>query len=621
MSSIDEVKQRLDIVQVVSEYVSLRKSGRNFKALCPFHNEKSPSFFIFPERQSWHCFGACGTGGDIITFVMKKEGLDFGQALRVLAAKAGVTLVTQSISNKKIDNTAKERLFAINEAAAEYYHHLLLNAASAKRARDYATQRGLSPQTIKDFQLGYSPEGWEALRQYLMEKGYEEDELIAGGLLVKREDKGSYDRFRDRLMFPIRDIQSRVIGFGARALDDSLPKYLNSPQTLVFDKSSTLYGIDRAKTAIRQKDQAIIVEGYVDVIMVHQYGWQNVIAFMGTALTEKQLSAVQKLTNNVILALDADEAGKEAIFRSGETVDRVLPVSKSESSEKYDVSKAAEAKILVLPQGKDPDEVIKEDISQWATLVRDAKPMVDFIFENEVAKVDADKVADKVLVLEKLLPLLYQIKDPIRQLHYIEKLARLLRTDEQSVGYALRKFKLAQQKRWLRPNLKGLTPATLVAQKSNPIEEYCLALLLQYQDLKPDSEKLMPDYFEDCGNRELFLKWQHNDTLDFLKDHLDVTLHEYVDTLLAKDFPPPVKDSETARQKTLNDCILRLQEKWLKNMEAKKEQLLLTEAESGGTAAQLAKLKEQGIEESKQLKEVFIKQRHKHKSLAGSKEE
>ena len=235
MSVIDEVKQRLDIVELVSEYVSLQKSGRNFKALCPFHAEKHPSFFVFPERQSWHCFGACGTGGDIFSFTMKKEGLDFGQALRLLAEKAGVTLVAPSSVEKGAEAEKRDRLFRIHEAAAEYYHYLLLNASAGKTARDYIAQRGLSSQTIKNFQLGFSPEGWEALEQYLVGKGYEEAELVAAGLVLERDGGGSYDRFRNRLMFPIRDVQGNVLGFGARALDESLPKYLNSPQTLIFD--------------------------------------------------------------------------------------------------------------------------------------------------------------------------------------------------------------------------------------------------------------------------------------------------------------------------------------------------------------------------------------------------
>ncbi|MFC2050777.1 DNA primase, partial [Chloroflexota bacterium] len=242
MSVIDDVKQRLDIVQVVSEYTKLQKSGRNYKALCPFHSEKTPSFFVFPERQSWHCFGACGTGGDIFSFIMKKEGVDFTQALHILANKAGISLAAMTTPEKQTQNKERERLFEINEAAAEYYHHLLLNTSAGEIARNYVAKRELSPETIKNFQLGFAPDGWETIKQYLKDKGYEEADLLAAGLLVEKDDKNSYDRFRSRLIFPIRNTQGKAIGFGGRALDDSLPKYLNSPQTPIFDKSSNLYG-------------------------------------------------------------------------------------------------------------------------------------------------------------------------------------------------------------------------------------------------------------------------------------------------------------------------------------------------------------------------------------------
>jgi DNA primase len=329
MGVIDEVKLKLDIVQVISEYVPLKKAGRNYKSACPFHSEKDPSFFVFPERQSWHCFGACGTGGDIFSFIMKKEGVDFGQALRLLATKAGVTLIEQAGHRREAESHERESLFEINEAAASYYHHLLLTASSAKAANDYITGRGISADTIKDFQIGYAPEGWDTIKQLLQGKGYTEAELLTAGSLVEGESKNRYDRFRNRLMFPIRNIQGKVTGFGGRALDDSLPKYLNSPQTPVFDKSSSLYGIDRAKTYIRQQDRAVIVEGYMDVLAAHQYGYKNVVASMGTAMTDKQLAILKGLTRNLVLALDADAAGEEAVARSGEMVDKMLPVPPS----------------------------------------------------------------------------------------------------------------------------------------------------------------------------------------------------------------------------------------------------------------------------------------------------
>lgn len=620
MSAIDEVKQRLDIVQLVSEYVSLKKSGRNFRALCPFHAENTPSFFVFPERQSWHCFGACGTGGDVFSFIMKKEGFDFGQALRLLAQKAGVTLGAPSGLRKQIGDKQREALFRINEATAEYYHYLLLSTSAGEVARNYVAGRGLSPQTIDNFQLGFAPEGWETLRQYLMGKGYQEAELLAAGLLVEREGGGTYDRFRNRLMFPIRDIQGDVLGFGARALDESLPKYLNSPQTLIFDKSNALYGIDRAKAAIQQDNLAIITEGYMDVLTAHQHGWANVVASMGTSMTGGQLAIIKailkKLTRNLILALDADAAGEEAVSRSGEIVDRMYEVPSDYAWMKYDDAYDFEAKILGLPQGKDPDEVIRDDASQWQKLITDAKPMINFILDTVIAKVDLESPKDKSTAVDKLLPLLSQIKDPIRRGHYVQKLAQLLKIAESYVEDRLRQFQAAERKRRVSKGFRSPTLAVPAIVSSSPLEEYCLALLLQYPDLKSEGMALSPDYFEHSENRELFLKWQQSDEFPSLEDSLDSSLYEYLGSLLAKDFLPTLRESEVARQQTLNDCIVRLQERWLRSLEAKKEELLAMEAEVGGVTAQLTKLEEQGIEESKQLKEVFIKQGHRRQPIA-----
>ncbi|MBC8274157.1 MAG: DNA primase [Chloroflexi bacterium] len=612
MSVIDDVKQRLDIVQVVSEYTNLQKSGRSYKALCPFHSEKTPSFFVFPERQSWHCFGACGTGGDIFSFIMKKEGVDFTQALHLLANKAGVSLVALTTPEKQTQNKERERLFEINEAAAEYYHHLLLNTSVGEIARNYVAKRGLSPETIKSFQLGFAPDGWETIKQYLKGKGYEEADLLAAGLLVERDDKNSYDRFRSRLIFPIRNIQGKAIGFGGRALDDSLPKYLNSPQTPVFDKSSSLYGIDHAKIAARQKDQAVIVEGYMDVLTAHQHGYDNVVASMGTSMTDKQLAILKNLTKNLILALDADTAGEEAISRSGEMIDKMLPVPPSFYGwVKYEDAHNAEVKILVLPQNKDPDDIIKEDDSQWQKLIIDAKPMIGFILETVIAKVDLASARDKSLAVEKLLPLLFEMHDPLRQAHYVERLAKLLKIDERILVDTLRRFSIIERKRKTTKNMKAYTPIVPAIISSSPLEQYCLALLLQYPELKAESAGLSPDYFESSENKVLFVKWKQSDDLASLENRLDSALQEYLQSLMSRVFPPTLKESEAIRRETIDDCVLRLQERRLRNLEVEKQELLAIEAETGGTAAQLAKLEEQGLEVSKQLREVFTKQKHR----------
>jgi DNA primase len=286
VGAIEEVKERLDLVAVISGYVPLKKAGRSYKGLCPFHTEKTPSFVVFPETGTWKCFG-CGAGGDLFGFVMRKENLEFGEALRLLAQRAGVTLEPLRPEDKA-EASLKDRLRKMNELAAEYFHHLLLNSPEGAKARDYLVMRGISDETRDGFQLGYAKEEWQALGNHLTNKGYSWPNLLEAGLVVEREGGGYYDRFRGRLIFPIRDAAGYVVGFGARALGDAVPKYLNSPQTAIFDKSGGLYGIDQARTAIRDQALVVIVEGYMDVLMAHQLGRKNVVASMGTALTESR---------------------------------------------------------------------------------------------------------------------------------------------------------------------------------------------------------------------------------------------------------------------------------------------------------------------------------------------
>lgn len=605
MSVIDEIKQRLDIVQIVSAYVALQKSGKNYRALCPFHSEKNPSFFVFPDRQSWHCFGSCNTGGDVFSFIMKREGVDFSQALKLLADKAGINLTAPSGYGKQ-DLREVGKILKINEAAANYYHNLLLNNSEGETARRYLTQRGLSIESIKNFQLGFAPEGWEALKNHLIEIGYDEADLLVAGLLIEQENKRTYDRFRNRLIFPIRDAGGKLVGFGARALDDSPPKYLNSPQTAAFDKSSILYGIDRAKNAIRHSDQAIIVEGYMDVITAHQYGWQNVVASMGTSITEKQLLTLKNLTRNLVFALDADAAGTEAIFRGGELVHKVIPFLPSIYGwVKYEDAYRAEVKAILLPQNKDPDEVIKEDPELWHQLIKSARPIIDFVIDAIVTKVNFESATEKSIAVEKLMPLLLEIKDPVRHAHYVERLAHHLKIDPRALDDATRKAK-ALRKAPAKVATTG--QITAVLPLSSPVEQYCLALLLQYPELKTEATELSLECFEQSENRELFLRWQQSAELADLEKKLDAPLQEYMESLLSKEMPTIVRQSEALRRSVLQDCIIRLHEKRLRNLEIKKQELLAAEAEVGGITAQLTRLEEQGVEISKQLKEIFKRQ-------------
>ncbi len=595
MSVIDEVKQRIDIVEVVSQYVSLTKSGRTFRGLCPFHSEKHPSFFVYPERQSWHCFGACNTGGDVFSFIMKKEGIDFGEALRLMAQRAGVSLPSRFEPSAKRDE--KERLYQVNEAVAQYFHNLLLSSQAGEKARSYVASRGLSLETITSFQLGFSPNSWEALKQYLMERGYTESELLAAGLVIETEAGGTHDRFRNRLMFPIYDIRGRITGFGARTLDDSLPKYLNSPQTPIFDKSSSLYGINLATAAIRQQNMVVIVEGYMDVITVHQNGFNNVVASMGTSVTEKQVSAVKRLSKNMALALDADAAGEEAMLR-GVGYENILD---------------AEVKVIILPSGKDPDDVIKEDAKIWQNLLEEALPIVDYTFNMVTSKLDLTTAKDKSLAVDKLLPIIAEIKDPVRQAHYLQKLARLVNVTERKLEAALKGKRPGPSRRRVEePKQEAITQA-LRPVFSSPIEEYCLALLLQHPELKGCCQHPSPEYFQNSENREIFVAWQQASDLSSLKDELDTAIWEHLDYLITRSLPP-----NQIEQKYAN-CVLRLREGFLRSLETKREATLALEAELGGTAAELAKLEEQGIEVSLQLGEVFTQKSRKVRSKGAEK--
>ena len=588
MSAIREVKQRIGIVELVSEYVALQKSGRNLKGLCPFHSEKHASFFVFPEQQTWHCFGACGTGGDVLSFVMKKEGVEFGEALRLLADKAGISLKPREGRDRAAAEESDD-LFEINEAATEYYHHLLLSAKAGEAARSYLARRGMTPETVKVFRLGFSPDSWDAMKGYLLGKGYTEKRITEAGLTVEKEGGGSYDRFRNRLMFPICDIQGRVTGFGARALDDSLPKYINSPQTRVFDKSSILYGIDKARSAIRKRGSVIIVEGYTDAITAYQNGWQNVVASMGTSLTGKQVGSLKGLTSNIILALDADLAGEEATLRGR----AVLAHSN------------AEAEVILLPSGKDPDEVIREDPALWEKLVEKAMPVMDFAFQSVLGKINVEKAREKSLAMQKLQPLIYEMSDLTQRFHYVDKLARSLKMGRSDVEAALHRLRTADNKpRAVKPVEQPRLARRLV---SNPIEERCLALLLKYPELGPLAGELSGEHFECTENREVFTAWQHSPDVSVLRRGLDDSLDEHLCYLVDRAFPPDIGEDERKRRSELEHCILRLSERATRRSEAEKEAMLEAARERGGVKSELTKLEEQGIGSGQRLQEVFIK--------------
>jgi DNA primase len=453
-STIERIKHKLDIVEEVGAVVPLRKSGKAFKGLCPFHSERTPSFYVFPDAGTWKCFG-CGEGGDLFTFVEKQQGLDFRETLALLAERAGVPLggdgrQGDAPAEDSPETAARKRLRALNQAAAIWFHHQLLQAPEAQYARSYLDSRGVNNESVATWRLGYAPDG-DRLATYLREQGYTPREIVEAGLAREREPErggGLYDYFRNRLIFPIRDIRGQPIGFGGRELGGGHPKYLNTPQTPLFDKSATLFGLDLAREAIRRADRVVIVEGYLDAIVTHQYGSRNVVACIGSAITEKHVRQIKKLTRRVALALDPDAAGQSATLRgiavAQEAFDRVLvpvPAAGAPATRRgeprgvirFEERVDAEITVLRLPPSEDPDEFVRRDLAGWQRALAEALPLMDYLFEVRMADLALDTPAGKAEAAHRLLPLIAELGDRTKQDAYLRRLASRLRVDEREL--------------------------------------------------------------------------------------------------------------------------------------------------------------------------------------------
>ena len=440
MTVTDEVKNRLDIVDVVSETVQLRRSGRNYTGFCPFHqNTRTPAFVVFPDTQTWRCFGACAEGGDLFSYVMKREAWDFKEALRHLAQRAGVQLeeLSPAVREKRAED---ERFSDLLQLATDYFHQLLLHAPQAVHARSYVQERGLEAETLDAFGIGFALPSWDACRTHFNSQGYDDDDLLQTGLLTENLEKGTrYDRFRNRLMIPIRDPSGRVVGFGARTLKtDGIPKYLNSPQTVLFDKSKLLYGLDMAKRDIREARQAVIVEGYMDVMQGWQAGFRNIVAQMGTALTDTQLGLLKRYTKRFVIALDADAAGVQATMRSlevaRETLDREVEVRfDARGLVRHEGRLKADIRVVTLPEGNDPDKIIRRDPTMWPRLLEKARPVVAYVIETVTQGIDLSDAKAKADAVRQVMPLIGDIPDPVERDHYRQMLARILRVDERAL--------------------------------------------------------------------------------------------------------------------------------------------------------------------------------------------
>ncbi|UCD99845.1 MAG: DNA primase [Chloroflexota bacterium] len=566
MSTIDEIKNRIDIVDLVSETVQLRKSGKNYTGFCPFHsNTRTPAFVVFPETASWRCFGQCNEGGDIFGFVMKKEGWDFSEALRNLAEKAGVELRPLSPTQQE-EAEEHEHLRKLLEDAVAFFRHNLLNTPAGNPVLDYLHQeRGLNDRTIEEFGLGYAPNSWEAGFNHFSSKGYSQEDIIASGLVSVREEADGddrsavYDRFRHRIMFPIRDERGRMAGFGARIINpEDVPKFLNSPQTVLFDKSHLLYGLDKAKKEIRKQSQVVIVEGYLDVITLHQEGFPNAVSPMGTALTEYQLRLLKRFSRNMVLALDADAAGDKATLRGLEIARQSLdreadPVFDARGMLGNEARLNADIRVTTLPEGLDPDEVVMQDTANWERIISEARPIVIHVMETLVRDQNLDDPKVKSRIANQVLPLIADVPDSVEREAYRQRLARLIKVNERAfteATVARRPRRPLTRKDSAEVEIRGSRKEDLpIHATPDLLESHCLGVLLRRPELvyKVDRalqenglNRLSINDFQSGDHQALLqlvdesLKQDHAEPELFVQNSLSLPLMELVDQLLMK---------------------------------------------------------------------------------------
>ena len=494
---IEEIKSRVDLVDLMSEYVSLKPAGTNFRGLCPFHKEKTPSFFVSPDKGLWHCFG-CLKSGDLFTFIEEMEGVDFPEALRMLAEKAGVEI-------KKFDRrliSQKTKLLDICDLSAKFYQRILNDSPLAEKARKYLMkERQLNKETLKEFELGFAPDRWDTLINFLIKRKFKEREIEIAGLVIKsaKRENQFYDRFRNRIIFPLSNIYGQVNGFTARimpGMETEEGKYINTPETPIFNKRKILYGLDKARIAIREKNQAILVEGQMDVIACHQNGVKNVICSSGTALTEEQIKLLSRYSKNVILGFDLDVAGETATKRG---VDLLL-------KEDFNV------KILVLPAGKDPDECLRVDKKGWDKAVANPWPIMDYYFNLAFKGKDLNKIEDKKTISGILLPIIAKLGNAVEQNLWLKKLAKDISVEESFLYETFKKIRKNQ-----REPKAVLEESKEFYDQSEKIGEFFLGLLMTSKEGK---EKFLKEVTEEMFNSEvqrravMLMKRCYNENLD-----------------------------------------------------------------------------------------------------------
>ncbi|RLB80880.1 MAG: DNA primase [Deltaproteobacteria bacterium] len=527
---VSEIKNTADIVEVVSEIVLLKKTGKNYVGICPFHSEKTPSFTVSPEKQIFYCFG-CAAGGNVFSFLMKHDGVSFLDAVKILARRYGIDIPTHTLSpEQKRRMSQRENLLAINRQAMEFFQKQLLEAASGKRAMEYLKKRGINKEIFESFNLGYVPQGWDNLLSFFIKKNISLDLVEKAGLIVPRKEKsGFYDRFRDRLIFPIFDLNMQPIGFGGRVMDDSMPKYINSPETLVYNKSRSLYGLNLAKMKCRENESVYIVEGYFDLLALHQHGLQNSVATLGTSITAEHVQILKGFVGKdggVILVFDSDDAGIKASQRSIEVFDKAY----------------INAKITVLPDGYDPDSYLFEfGVESFLELVSRAKGIIPYLMDSAVKK-HGLSVEGKIRVISEMKETLGSITDNIRRSLYIKELAECINIDEFTVHEKIREISLRNRKRaksltWPNTDFDLGRHKTSVSDKTREkapqgkwgrLERQIIAMMLQFpQILSKIREHNILDLFENTAlksigqallNNKEYSEIQVSDIINLIED-------------------------------------------------------------------------------------------------------
>ena len=497
MDAVAEVKQRIPLTDFVSRTVKLQKSGRNYRGLCPFHTEKTPSFYVFEETATWRCFGSCGEGGDIFSFLQKRENMDFREALEILAREAGVQFSPRTPESLK----EEDRLNACLSLAVDFYQENLQKSHGEDARKYLLKDRGLSQETIDHFKIGWAPDEWRILRNKLKENGFSDEEGLAVGVLAE-SDKGGlpYDRFRGRVIFPIQDNRGNLVGLGGRILGEGEPKYLNSPQTKLFDKGNILYGLNEATKTAKDSEVIVLVEGYFDVVSSWQAGFKNVVATMGTSLTELHARSLGRVVNKLVLALDPDTAGQNAIERAGRLVLDMSTESTTRASvrnaENFSSKADLDLYVALLPDGQDPDLLVRKDLNAWEKAITEAVPFIHFMLDRIIENEPFETPQESRRLVERIKPILSVIRDPVIRGRHIQDVARRLGLAEEYVNRAIKNgSKQSQGNR--------MTDEETVFSA----HEVLLSTMLQNPGLRDEVENLPPDLFTNSIDREVFIDW------------------------------------------------------------------------------------------------------------------